>query len=100
MLVKKTEAEWNTYRTRFLVRAKQLSGPMVFVDALGREHRGQKGDYLMESCEGMRRIAPREFFEHAYVPVEASGRMRPALNVLDTPRPEKGRGPSRTRWAM
>lgn len=65
--MKKVDNEWNVYRTRFLIKAKQLTQAMVFVDALGREHRGQKGDYLMESFDGMRRIAPRKFFEDAYV---------------------------------
>jgi hypothetical protein len=64
------DSEWKIYRTRFLVRAKQLTGPLMFVDVLGREHHGQKGDYLMEFSDGHRRIAPREFFEDVYVPME------------------------------
>jgi hypothetical protein len=63
----KASAEWATYRTRFLIRAKQLTGPMIFVDALGREHSGCAGDYLMESPDGGRRIAPRAIFEDIYV---------------------------------
>ena len=63
--------EWNTYRTRFLIRAKQLSKPLTFVDALGREHSGKKGDYLMEWCDGLRRIAPKRFFEDIYVQMES-----------------------------
>jgi hypothetical protein len=59
--------EWATYRTRFLVRAKQLSETFVFVDALGREHSGCPGDYLVESSDGSRRIAPRIIFEDIYV---------------------------------
>ena len=51
-----TGSEWQIYRTRFLIRAKQLSEPLSFVDALGREHCGQKGDYLVESSDGTRRI--------------------------------------------
>jgi len=99
--VKKTDAEWNTYRTRFLIKAKQLSAPMVFVDALGREHGGRKGDYLMESSEGMRRIAPREFFEHAYVPLgPAEGARRAAAGVLLERRAEKARVSSRAPLAM
>ena len=61
--------EWQIYRTRFLIRAKQLSEPLVFVDALGREHCGQKGDYLVESSDGTRRIAPRAIFEDVYVAI-------------------------------
>jgi hypothetical protein len=61
--------EWQIYRTRFLIQAKQLTEPLYFVDALGREHHGQKGDYLVESSDGLRRIAPREIFEDVYVPM-------------------------------
>jgi len=61
--------DWNTYRTRFLVRAKQLTEPLAFTDPLGREHRGRSGDYLVQSSEGLLRIAPREIFEDVYVPL-------------------------------
>jgi hypothetical protein len=60
---------WQTYRTRFLVRAAQLEEPMDFVDALGSEHHGQVGDYLVESSDGTSRIAPRKIFEDIYVPM-------------------------------
>jgi hypothetical protein len=62
-------AEWKTYRTRFLVKAKQLSSTLSFVDALGRHHSGRKGDYLVESSDGVLRIAPRQIFEDVYVPM-------------------------------
>lgn len=68
----KKENDWATYRTRFLIKAKQLTRPLTFVDALGREHTGKKGDYLMEWCDGLRRIAPREFFEDVYVPMDSA----------------------------
>ncbi len=61
---------WNTYRTRFLVRARQLTEPLAFTDPLGREHRGCPGDYLVQSSEGLLRIAPREIFEDVYVAME------------------------------
>src|SRR5581483_57496 len=61
---------WSVYRTRFLVRAKQLTGPLSFKDALGREHNGSPGDYLVQSSEGLFRIAPREIFEDIYVLME------------------------------
>lgn len=61
--------EWKTYRTRFLVKAKQLRYDLSFTDSLGREHRGRRGDYLIESSDGVLRIAPRHFFEDAYVPM-------------------------------
>jgi hypothetical protein len=60
-------AEWKTYRTRFLVKAKQLSSNLSFVDALGRQHSGRKGDYLVESSDGVISIAPRQIFEDIYV---------------------------------
>ncbi len=64
--------DWNTYRTRFLVRAKQLTEPFNFTDPLGREHNGRPGDYLVQSSEGLLRIAPREIFEDIYVPMRHS----------------------------
>jgi len=57
---------WNTYRTRFLVRAQQLTEPITFTDVLGREHHGNPGDYLVQSAHGLR-SAPREVFEDVYV---------------------------------
>jgi hypothetical protein len=65
------DGEWKTYRTRFLVRAQQLEQPLTFVDCIGREHSGQKGDYLVQSSDGSRRIAPREIFEDIYVPIDS-----------------------------
>ena len=67
--------EWKTYRTRFLVKAKQLSSSLSFVDNLGRQHSGRKGDYLVESSEGVVSIAPRQIFEDIYVAmaIEAEG---------------------------
>jgi len=57
---------WNTYRTRFLVRAQQLTEPVTFTDVLGREHHGNLGDYLVQSSHRLR-VAPREVFEDVYV---------------------------------
>jgi len=62
----KTE-EWKTYRTRFLIKAKQLNSSLSFVDHLGRQHSGRRGDYLVESWEGVVSIAPRQIFEDVYV---------------------------------
>ena len=62
-------AEWKTYRTRFLVKAKQLSSSLSFIDHLGRQHCGRKGDYLVESSDGVISIAPRQIFEDVYVPM-------------------------------
>jgi len=59
--------QWKTYRTRFLVKAKQLNSSLSFTDHLGRQHCGRKGDYLVESCDGVLSIAPRQIFEDIYV---------------------------------
>jgi hypothetical protein len=75
-----SEDEWTVYRTRFLVRACQLTKPMVFIDALGREHSGEPGDYLVESSEGWFRITSRKIFEDVYVPLAA-----PQPNARETP---------------
>ncbi|MGB9360401.1 MAG: hypothetical protein WCA99_02280, partial [Candidatus Sulfotelmatobacter sp.] len=40
-------------------------------DVLGRQHSGRKGDYLVESSDGVLRIAPRQIFEDIYVPLLA-----------------------------
>jgi len=68
----KVESTWTVYRTRFVVRARQITEPLVFTDALGREHSGQPGDYLVESSEGFRCIRPCDLFENIYVPLQAS----------------------------
>ena len=75
----KTVDEWNVYRSRFLIRAKRLKAQMVFVDAMGQEHRGKKGDYLVESCSGLQRIWPRRLFENAHVPLNTADFGSPAL---------------------
>jgi hypothetical protein len=64
--------QWTTYRTRFLVKAKQLSSSLSFVDHLGRQHCGRKGDYLVESSDGVLSIAPRRIFEDIYVSMSTS----------------------------
>src|ERR1700679_107477 len=64
----KASSPWITYRTRFLVKAKQLPPTPAFTDAFGRQHSGRKGDYLVESADGVLRIAPRQIFEDIYVP--------------------------------
>jgi hypothetical protein len=62
---------WITYRTRFVVKAKQLTTTLAFTDPLGRPHSGRKGDYLVESSDGVLRIQPRQIFEDIYVPLPA-----------------------------
>ncbi|MGA7754715.1 MAG: hypothetical protein WCB05_17925 [Candidatus Sulfotelmatobacter sp.] len=66
-------SEWKTYRTRFLVKAKQLSSALSFIDHLGRQHCGRRGDYLVESFDGVLSIAPRQIFEDIYVTMLADG---------------------------
>ncbi len=66
------ERPWTVYRTRFVVRARQLTEPLVFTDALGREQSGEPGDYLVESAEGFRCIRLRAHFENIYVPLHPS----------------------------
>ena len=67
--------KWKTYRTRFLVKAKQLNSNLSFIDPLGRHHSGRKGDYLVESSDGAFSITPRRIFEDVYVamPMEHRG---------------------------
>jgi len=77
--VRKADSEWQVYRTRFLIRARQLTGPLEFRDALGREHRGQRGDYLVETSDGTQRIAPREIFEDVYVLMDSAIEKLPLL---------------------
>ena len=84
---------WNIYRTRFLVRARQLTEPLVFTDSLGREHSGQPGDYLVETSDGIRRITSRALFEDIYVPLDPDFnapavddvQKRPSCRVFDQP---------------
>ena len=72
---------WNHYRTRFLVRARQLTHPLAFVDLFGREQSGQPGDYLVETSDGIRRITSRALFEDIYVPIaqEPEACLRPGV---------------------
>lgn len=63
------ENQWTVYRTRFLVRARQLTEPFVFSDSLGREQSGRPGDYLVESADGICRITSQAIFEDIYVPL-------------------------------
>ena len=81
----KHERGWKIYRTRFLIRAKQLTEPLSFLDALGREHHGCPGDYLVESSDGTRRIAPREIFEDIYVAMGPTDENWPTFNRRSLP---------------
>ena len=63
------ESQWTVYCTRFLVRARQLTEPLVFTDALGRKQSGQPGDYLVETFAGIRCITTQALFEDIYLPL-------------------------------
>lgn len=63
------DGEWTVYRTRFLVRARQLTARFSFVDTWGREQSGCPGDYLVESSDGVTRITTQTLFEDIYVPL-------------------------------
>jgi hypothetical protein len=89
------DSDWKVYRTRFLVRARQLTQPLFFVDALGREHHGNKGDYLVEWADGSRRIAPQEIFEDVYVPMNGLGDRWPLMCKREWPVVEHRRHASR-----
>jgi hypothetical protein len=93
--VKKIFTGWKTYRTRFLVRAQQLDQALSFTDILGREHHGRAGDYLVESSDATRSIAPREIFEDVYVEMEAAESSVPP-GAQKKP-PGKGRASGSTR---
>jgi len=85
--------EWKTYRTRFLVNAKQLSSTFSFIDHLGRQHLGRKGDYLVESSDGVLSIAPRRIFEDIYVSISEPHPADNAETLRDSeesPRPIPG----------
>jgi hypothetical protein len=78
--------EWKSYRTRFLVNAKQLNSTLSFVDHLGRHQRGRKGDYLVESSDGVISIAPRRIFEDIYVLMPAPRASASAETIVDMER--------------
>ncbi|MFZ0419726.1 MAG: hypothetical protein WAM04_16630 [Candidatus Sulfotelmatobacter sp.] len=80
----KATTPWITYRTRFLVKAKQLTTSLAFTDVLGRQHSGRRGDYLVESSDGVLRIAPRQIFEDIYVPFLAQPAVEPGIDSAET----------------
>ncbi len=81
------ETQWTVYRTRFLVRARQLTEPLVFTDILGREQSGLPGDYLVETSEGVKRITSRALFEDIYVALTQPE--NGATNVIVRPASQK-----------
>lgn len=66
------ESSWTVYRTRFVVRARKLTQPLSFVNALGHEYSGAPGDYLVETSLGCRSILPQVQFEGIYVPLDGA----------------------------
>lgn len=86
------ENQWTVYRTRFLVRARQLTEPLIFVDAFGREQSGRPGDYLVESSDGLKRITTQALFEDIYVPlIQNSGAPGVPARPVTRASPEEGR---------
>jgi hypothetical protein len=82
----KAPSPWITYRTRFLVKARQLTSSLTFTDSLGRPHSGSRGDYLVEFSDGVLRIVGREFFEDVYVAMlEDRPYSRQTLRISGTP---------------
>ena len=79
------KSPWNVYRTRFLVRARQLTEPLTFTDSLGREHSGQAGDYLVETSPGVLRITSQALFEDIYVPLARASIASPLDRVQKRP---------------
>jgi hypothetical protein len=70
-----------------------LTESLIFTDALGREHSGQPGDYLVESPEGLRCIRPRALFENIYVPLRGSPVSRPTARGFSDPDVISSSGP-------
>lgn len=100
-----SKSSWNVYCTRFLVRARQLTEPIAFTDPLGHEHVGRPGDYLVETSNGIRRIATKAFFEDTYVPIAPEHpdsrngdlRERRASDIGHGPAPRPSQGEARLR---
>jgi hypothetical protein len=98
-----SKSSWNVYCTRFLVRARQLTEPISFTDPLGHEHVGRPGDYLVETSNGIRRVATKAFFEDTYVPIapvrldpqNADSLERPAPDIVVRTMPQARHGEDR-----
>ena len=66
-------SDWKIYRTRYLVKARQLTEATVVPDQIGRLQAGKPGDYLVECSDGTHRISPRHVFEDVYVEMSSGG---------------------------
>jgi hypothetical protein len=84
------DEEWKVYRTRFLVRARQLCAPLSIVDGAGKEQSGREGDYVVECSDGSHRIAPRQIFEDIYVEMDAPVEARMFSLIRGLRRPHVG----------
>ena len=78
-------SDWKIYRTRYLVKARQLTETTVVPDEIGRFQTGQPGDYLVECSDGSRRISPRHVFEDVYVEMSAAGQPNHPARALQMP---------------
>jgi hypothetical protein len=72
---------WKIYRTKYLVKAKQLSRKYSVIDSTGRVLTAQPGDYLVENSDGSLRIARREVFEDVYAELETENTSDGGLSV-------------------
>ena len=78
-------SDWKIYRTRYLVKARQLTETTVVLDEVGRFQTGQPGDYLVECSDGTHRISPRHVFEDVYVEMSAAGPVELPARPLELP---------------
>jgi hypothetical protein len=74
LAVEDMKQSWKIYRTKYLVKAKQLSEKYTVVDSTGQVLTGEPGDYLVENSDGGLRITRREVFEDVYVELERERR--------------------------
>ncbi len=77
--------DWKIYRTRFLVKAAQLTETTVVVNEMGRFQTGEPGDYLVQSSDGSQRISPRHVFEDVYVEMSGPDSPRRPARLLEVP---------------
>ena len=78
-------SDWKVYRTRFLIRARQIAEPILVRDEIGRLQSGQPGDYLVECSDGSQRVSPRHVFEDVYVEMSGVEQRRSAVPIRKIP---------------
>ncbi len=78
-------SDWKVFRTRYLVKARQLTETTVVLDELGKFQTGQPGDYLVECSDGSHRISPRHVFEDVYVEMSSAGPVQFPARPIEMP---------------